>query len=1059
MVVSVEQARQKAEARRQRILAKSAERLDMASNGMASKEVEHSVPLSPVRRRRNQNKKKKTVEKLRLTLHATKLKNVAGLGKGISDPYANVTLVTSGRELKLGQTEVVKNSIHPTWTSSFLFDYNKGEKMSIEVSVVDEVKKGSDIPMGSAAFEIGDFLGSQGSIKGKELKEGGMLHARISKVPSRSAGKLSLRLEGKDLRNVEISKSDPLFELCRTYDGGKSWTPVYRSEYVMNDLNPDWKAASIDVNALCDGDLKREIKLAIFDYERKGENKPLGAFYTTVNDLMQSENSKLIHSGNVSKAHGTIFVHECKITGAEPEEVKPPEENDVAEEEEAEAAKKAEEERAAAMKAQEAAAAAEAEARRRDIEEAESARKAEEERAAAKKAHEAAVAAEAEARRRDIEEAEAARKAEEERAAAKKAQEAAAIEAEARRRDIEDAEAARKVATKEAMPSNKKGKPPKDPSIKTTATNTTGTTTTSYTATSHNDASSRDGGKSTTFSTVNSTSSKKSQAVNFLSAYEEMIRQQDHEYDVTTKHLRGVFDRVQYLGRSNDKNKAPKDGRGYERILTYSQIRRCLLRTGITWNRSLSALIDDDVSVTSFNSSSVASSGSGGPFHTGGRKRDIITTDAQLIMLLTALVEAEESYRAEQSADNNNDGVDRRGICFREFVQCYQLIVAGMQSLQVLEVGEDAIKAQVVDRVKERTFGLIRPFGPDTTLYKEDTNLEGAATGGGDGLLPSSKRSGLSARGRSMRENNTKEGLDENEIKLLIQSKDSRLAMLIKEHEEEMDVLAKGMESLRSKHARTRKLIKLRRGLLFVGAIILGVGVLTLVVTREHQRRVDVADGIATFREAEMKANAKTIAKLSEKRDVLGRKVGDTEGTMRYLVNRNEGIDASIEELEAEIERVDMRYLIDVAELQRCGVQKGELGEVLTEESAKMKEMEEELGWCQSRSRLMEKELNTLEHASTDEIVVEDPVIALNLDMKYNKSTRHAVTVRQAYSAAAGLVVSTMIRQLLPVAIKLFVPKPVQIIVEAPTRSRFFPWLRRSKRTELAVVDGVFGGS
>eukprot|EP00984_Skeletonema_dohrnii_P009320 scaffold3561_cov104-Skeletonema_dohrnii-CCMP3373.AAC.3 len=962
MVVSAEQARQKAEARRQRILAKSAERLDMASNGMASKEVEHSVPLSPVRRRRNQNKKKKTVEKLRLTLHATKLKNVAGLGKGISDPYANVTLVASGRELNLGQTEVIKNSLHPTWTSSFLLDYNKGEKMSIEVSVVDEVTKGNDIPMGCklssicmqcrqpAAFEIGDILGSQGSIKGKELKEGGMLYARISKVPSRSAGELTLCLKGKKLRNVEVSKSDPLFELCRTYDGGESWTPVYRSEHVVNNLNPDWKAASIDVNALCDGDLKREIKLAIFDYERKGENKPLGAFYTTVNDLIQRENCELIHNGNGSKAHGTIFVHECKITGAEPEEVKPPEEEDEA-------------------------------------------------AAAAKIAQEAAAA---EASRRAIEDAEAAKKAEEERAAAKKAQEAAAAEAEARRRDIEDTEAARKAATKEAMPSNKKGKPPKDPSIKTTATTTTGTTTTSYTATSHNDASSRDGGKSTTSSTVNSTSSKKSQAVNFLSAYEEMIRQQDHEYDVTTKHLRGVFDRVQYLGRSNDKNKAPQDGRGHGEILTYSQIRRCLLRTGITWNRSLPALIDDDISVTSFNSSSVASSGCGGPFHTGGRKRDIITTDAQLIMLLTALI---------------------------------------------------------VDRVKERTFGLIRPFGPDTTLYKEDINQEGAATGGGDGLLPSSKRSGLSAKGRSMRENNTKEGLDENEIKSLIQSKDSRLAMLIKEHEEEMDVLAKGMESLRSKHARTRKLIKLRRGLLFVGAIILGVGVLTLVVSREHQRRVDVADGIATFREAEMKANAKTIAKLSGRRDVLGRKVGDTEGTMRYLVNRNEGIDASIEELEAEIERVDMRHLIDVAELQRCEVQKGELGEVLTEESARMKEMEEELGWCRSRSRLMEKELNTLEHASTDEIVVEDPVIALNLDMKYNKSTRHAVTVRQAYSAAAGLVVSTMIRQLLPVAIKLFVPKPVQIIVEAPTRSRFFPWLRRSKRTELAVVDGVFGGS
>jgi hypothetical protein len=55
--------------------------------------------------------------------------------------------------------------------------------------------------------------------------------------------------------------------------------------------------------------------------------------------------------------------------------------------------------------------------------------------------------------------------------------------------------------------------------------------------------------------------------------------------------------------------------------------------------------------------------------------------------------------------------------------------------------------------------------------------------------------------------------------------------MLIQEHEEEMDVLAIGMESLRSKHARTSKLIKLRRGLLFVGAICLDVGVLALIVT------------------------------------------------------------------------------------------------------------------------------------------------------------------------------------------------------------------------------------
>jgi hypothetical protein len=67
-----------------------------------------------------------------------------------------------------------------------------------------------------------------------------------------------------------------------------------------------------------------------------------------------------------------------------------------------------------------------------------------------------------------------------------------------------------------------------------------------------------------------------------------------------------------------------------------------------------------------------------------------------------------------------------------------------MQSLQVLEVGEDAIKAQTVDRVN---VWIDTSIWPDTTFYKEDTNQEGAATGGGDDLLPSSKRSGLNAKG------------------------------------------------------------------------------------------------------------------------------------------------------------------------------------------------------------------------------------------------------------------------------------------------------------------------
>jgi hypothetical protein len=652
------------------------------------------------------------------------------------------------------------------------------------------------------------------------------------------------------------------------------------------------------------------------------------------------------------------------------------------------------------------------------------------------------------------------------------------------------------------MPS--RGKPPKDPSIKTTTNNTT-TNTNNSSSTSIKD----DG--STTASTI---TSNKSYAVNFLTSYEQMIRQQDIEYEVTTQHLRNVFERVQYLGRpssiNNDSSAAPQSAlqeqQGVQGMLTYNNIRRCLLRLGISWNRTLPATSyedeEDGYSVVSGTSSSGSKQ---------QHQRDIITTDAQLIMLLTSLVEAEECYRANKllsnKNNNNNNGSEdsldqtgsssdkdffgKFGIFFPEFIQCYQLIVSGMQSLQTLNnsnndsgSGSNGGKDVVVDRVKERTLGLLRPFGPDADVYKDkvtggdgtnnsNNNSNNNDGKGGDdegGLLPSSKRTGLSAKAK-------KEvgGFDDNEIKSLIRNKDDQLAMIIQEHESEMDTLASNIEILQSKHVRMVKLMKLRRALLIIGTVILCGGLLTTIIVRENQRRVDVTRGIVSLRdEEERKANTKIITNLRQRKDDLEKKVGDTQGTMRYLVNRNKGIEATSKEIEEKIESVDLKYWIDITELQRCTAGKKELDEELNEISLKKDAMEEELGWCQSRSRSMEKELNTLEHASSssDTQVGEekdDGSIggimgadkALNLDMKYNKSIRHAVTVRQVYSAAAGLVISTMIHQLLPIAIKVFVPKPVQIVAETATKKRRFvpPWRKRNKRAELVVIDGIFGSS
>jgi hypothetical protein len=125
----------------------------------------------------------------------------------------------------------------------------------------------------------------RGSIKAQKLKKGGTLYVRLQKPPQRNAGALALVLSGHKLKNVEglFKKSDPFYEIRRTYDGPNSgsWHAVYRSKQVKDNLSPNWEPATVDVNALCDGDLDRKVQIAIFDHESDGKHQSMGQFETT----------------------------------------------------------------------------------------------------------------------------------------------------------------------------------------------------------------------------------------------------------------------------------------------------------------------------------------------------------------------------------------------------------------------------------------------------------------------------------------------------------------------------------------------------------------------------------------------------------------------------------------------------------------------------------------------------------------------------------------------------------------------------------------------------------
>eukprot|EP00547_Thalassionema_nitzschioides_P002057 CAMPEP_0194209022 /NCGR_PEP_ID=MMETSP0156-20130528/7294_1 /TAXON_ID=33649 /ORGANISM="Thalassionema nitzschioides, Strain L26-B" /LENGTH=570 /DNA_ID=CAMNT_0038936107 /DNA_START=4374 /DNA_END=6083 /DNA_ORIENTATION=+ len=259
--------------------------------------------------------------KLEISLHASKLENVAGAFKGTSDPYAVVTQIatTPGTApVVLGKTEVMKNSLSPNWVKVFEVDYELGTPMKIAIQIYDEVRKGDNKSMGSSTFEIGNVLGARGNCKARKLKKGGTLFCHVAKA--KGSGHLRLGLSATKLKNTEgfMRKSDPFFELNSRRDGAGNltWDNVYRSEKVKDNLSPNWKDATVSLSVLNQGEMEKPILIQVFDHESDGDHKLMGKVETSVKELTTLVGSTLDLKLKGSST-GTLNIQKVELAGVE----------------------------------------------------------------------------------------------------------------------------------------------------------------------------------------------------------------------------------------------------------------------------------------------------------------------------------------------------------------------------------------------------------------------------------------------------------------------------------------------------------------------------------------------------------------------------------------------------------------------------------------------------------------------------------------------------------------------------------------------------------------------
>lgn len=281
---------------------------------------------------------------LQLSFAANGLRNRDAMS--VSDPMLVAYGIGShGQEEELGRSETIPNTLNPKWVWHLTIEYRFEEVQVLRFVVYDVDSNYKEKTSDKFNLNKQEFLGEvkttlaeimvspphvltrpfRGSLHNTErFRPTGNLTIRAEEVASEFGRpeEVELVLRCTNLENLEMfSKSDPFIRISSlTADG--TWTPVYQTENLHNNLNPTWKPFKRPLQQLCNGNKDRSLLVECFDHEGNGKHKIIGQVKTTVNQLQELGLARtsltLTRQSNaakhVNKSRGNLFVNSCKIT-------------------------------------------------------------------------------------------------------------------------------------------------------------------------------------------------------------------------------------------------------------------------------------------------------------------------------------------------------------------------------------------------------------------------------------------------------------------------------------------------------------------------------------------------------------------------------------------------------------------------------------------------------------------------------------------------------------------------------------------------------------------------
>lgn len=270
-------------------------------------EEEEDTTSSP----RRDNKENKNLQtKFRLRFFASNLPRRGKLRNRLPDSFALVTAALQGSSrtlanggVRLGATEVIRNSRNPQWTETFVLDYTYGTQLYFNVLIL-EPSGGNEYSMGdglgSAVFEVADILATKHHTRARRLRKGGVVFCRVEPVPQATVQQYAVfRLSARNLivphRRFAVfaSAPDTIVKIAKQDANTRKFTTVYRSQPVWNSLSPAWDRIEVDLGMLlCDCDRQTPLRFSVSMVRENRRAVVIGMLETTLQHLLSGASTE-----------------------------------------------------------------------------------------------------------------------------------------------------------------------------------------------------------------------------------------------------------------------------------------------------------------------------------------------------------------------------------------------------------------------------------------------------------------------------------------------------------------------------------------------------------------------------------------------------------------------------------------------------------------------------------------------------------------------------------------------------------------------------------------------